>query len=93
MKLVFVWVLFLLVFAACSNEKSIKQGNGNLSGEQLYKEKCGGCHALYKKDQFTVGDWDTVIARMEKKARLDNLQSKLIREYLVIQTDSLKKRN
>ncbi len=93
MKLVFVWLLFLLVFAACSNEKSIKQGNGNLSGEQLYKEKCGGCHALYRQEKFGTGDWDSVIVRMEKKARLDEYQSKLIREYLVVQSDSLKKRN
>lgn len=93
MRLTFIWVLFLLIFAGCSNEKSIKQGNGNLSGEQLYKEKCGGCHALYQRDKFSERDWDTVIARMEKKARLDDHQSKLIREYLVVQTDSLKKRN
>ncbi|NCS81058.1 MAG: hypothetical protein COZ80_07410 [Ignavibacteria bacterium CG_4_8_14_3_um_filter_37_9] len=93
MKLVFVWLLFFVVFVGCSTEKSIKQGNGILSGEQLYKEKCGGCHALYQRDKFKEGDWDSVIVRMEKKARLDDNQSKLIREYLVVQSDSLKNRN
>ena len=90
MKLVYFLVLVLFVFASCSNEKSIKQGNGNLSGEQLYKEKCGGCHALYQREKFGERDWDSVIVRMEKKARLDDHQSKLIREFLVVQTDSLK---
>lgn len=93
MKLVFVWVLFFLIYEGCSNEKSIKQDNGNFSGEQLYKEKCGGCHALYRREKYEEGDWDSIIARMEKKARLDEHQSKLIREYLVVHTDSLKKRN
>ena len=93
MKLVFVWLFFLLVFAGCSNEKSIKQGNGNLSGEQLYKEKCGGCHALYQRDKYSNGDLENVLVRMAKKAHLDEHQSKLIREYLVVQNDSLKKRN
>lgn len=93
MKLVFVLFFLILVFTGCSNEKTIKQGNGNLSGEQLYKEKCGGCHALYQRDKFSEGDWDSVITRMEKKARLDEHQSKLIREYLIVQTDSLNKRN
>ena len=93
MRLIYVWVLFFLIYAGCSNEKSIKQGNDNLSGEQLYKEKCGGCHALYQREKFGVGNWDSIIARMEKKARLDEHQSKLIREYLVVQRDSLKNRN
>ena len=93
MKLVFVWLLFLLAFAGCSNEKSIKRGNGNLSGEQLYKEKCGGCHALYQRDKYSNGDLENVLVRMAKKAHLDEHQSKLIREYLVVQNDSLKKRN
>jgi len=89
MKLVFVWLFFLLVFAGCSNEKSIKQGNGNLSGEQLYKEKCGGCHALYQRDKYSNGDLENVLVRMAKKAHLDEHQSKLIRKYLAVQSDSL----
>lgn len=90
MKLVFIWILFNLVFIGCSTENSSKRGNGIFIGEQLYKEKCGGCHALYQKGKFTRGDWDSIIIRMEKKARLNEYQSKLIREYLVFQTDSLK---
>ena len=90
MRLTFIRVLFLLIYAGCSNENSIKQGNGNLSGEQLYKEKRGGCHALYQRDKYGERDWDSVIVRMEKKARLDDNQSKIIREFLIVQTDSLK---
>ncbi len=92
MKLFFVQIFVLFALAGCSSERSIKQNKGNSTAEQLYKDKCGGCHALYQRDKFTIGDRDIVIARMEKKARLDDLQSKLIREYLVVQNDSLTKR-
>jgi len=78
----------------CSGEKSIKgNDSGNFTAEQLYKDKCGGCHALYEKEKYSNDEWESVLVRMEKKAHLDESQSKLIRQYLISQTDSVKKQN
>ncbi|MCK9209931.1 MAG: hypothetical protein M0P61_03745 [Ignavibacteriaceae bacterium] len=91
MKLISLQILVLLAFAGCSSERSIKQNaNGNITAEQLYKDKCGGCHALYQREKFAKGDWESVLVRMEKKAHLDMDQSNLIRQYLIAQTDSVK---
>lgn len=94
MKLITLQFLMLLTFMGCSGEKSIKQNNNeNFTVEQLYKDKCGGCHALYQREKFAEGDWESVLVRMEKKAHLDVIQSKLIRQYLISQTDSVKSKN
>jgi hypothetical protein len=93
MRLTLVQIFILLALAGCSSERSIKQKNGNSTAEQLYKDKCGGCHTLYQREKFADGYWGDVLVRMEKKAHLNEYQSRLIREYLVVKPDSLKNMN
>ncbi|MFA6599128.1 MAG: hypothetical protein WCS69_15500 [Ignavibacteriaceae bacterium] len=84
MKIIFLHLLILLTFAGCSGKKLIddNQDAGN-TAKVLYKNKCGGCHALYPKDKLTPQQWESTLVRMGKKAHLNDKQSELIHKYLL----------
>lgn len=41
------------------------------SGESLFKERCGGCHALHGYDEFGVNVWPSVIETMIANSALE----------------------
>jgi cytochrome c5 len=52
-------------------------------GFVIYKNKCAGCHHLYKPAQYTIRQWDPIIKKMFPKAKVtDSLQQALISDYL-----------
>jgi len=84
MKIIFLQLLILLLFTGCSGNKLIDHNaDGSNRAETLYKNKCGGCHALYPKDKLTPQQWESTLVRMGKKAHLNDKQSELIHQYLL----------
>ena len=50
----------------------------------LYENNCGKCHALFSADKFTKEQWEPIVLRMQKKARITDEQRDLVFNYLVM---------
>ncbi|OGU69859.1 MAG: hypothetical protein A2499_01115 [Stygiobacter sp. RIFOXYC12_FULL_38_8] len=69
-------VLILLFIVGCASAiYSSKE-------EKLYVEKCGGCHRVYAKDEFSKEHWLKEFDEMTKRAKLDEAQKMMMRNYL-----------
>ncbi len=79
--------VFLIAGAAASSaaSESLKLSE-NLNGKDLHELKCAKCHRLYDPKDYDPESWETWKAKMKKKARLNEEESRLIFGYL----DSLK---
>ncbi len=54
-------------------------------GKMLYENNCAKCHSLYETNEFSAEKWKPIIARMQKKARLDDIQGQKIYNYVTMQ--------
>ncbi len=52
------------------------------TGRELYVNKCGGCHNLYLPARYTKQEWQQIMDKMQKPAKIDNSQKELINMYL-----------
>jgi hypothetical protein len=70
--------IIVLLLTGC-----VSQPAGTMDkAEYLYKNKCGGCHKIYKKDDFSNEKWSKIIASMKIKARLTETEEHIIKDYL-----------
>jgi cytochrome c5 len=53
-------------------------------GKSLYDNNCAKCHKLYDAKDFSSEEWKPIVARMQKKAHLDDLQGQKIYNYLTM---------
>lgn len=53
-------------------------------GKSLYDNNCAKCHRLYDAKDFSAEEWKPIVARMQKKAHLDDLQGQKIYNYLTM---------
>lgn len=51
-------------------------------GKGLYEARCANCHKMFSPTDFTQAEWAPILTRMQKKARLDDEQMSLVREYV-----------
>lgn len=51
-------------------------------GQSLYDNNCAKCHKLFAATDFSQQEWKPILARMQKKARLDDAEMGLITNYL-----------
>jgi len=51
-------------------------------GKGLFEQNCGKCHKLFSPTAFTQTEWEPILKRMQPKARLDDQQMDLVREYV-----------
>ncbi|WP_293873331.1 c-type cytochrome [Flavobacterium sp.] len=51
------------------------------AGKLLYENNCAKCHRLYDTKEFSSEEWKPLVARMQKKAHLDDLQGQRIYNY------------
>ncbi|KUO63494.1 hypothetical protein APF79_06900 [bacterium BRH_c32] len=75
MKIVFSLVLLFLAGCVSTIIYSSK-------GEELYSNKCSGCHRLHSKTEFTSEKWKSEIEEMGKKAKLSDDEKRMLIEYL-----------
>jgi len=54
-------------------------------GKNLYENSCARCHKLYDANKFTHEEWKPILARMQKKAKLDDTQMASISHYITSQ--------
>ena len=90
-----VFYLFLmLVILACSpalyipkladSQKAGVSVDSLAMGRKIYVNNCSSCHSLYLPDQFTRGEWAKVMPVMQRKAKIDNEQRRMIVKYLAV---------
>ncbi len=53
-------------------------------GKMLYDNNCAKCHKLYDAKDFSAEEWKPIVARMQKKAHLDDMQGLKIYNYLTM---------
>ena len=53
-------------------------------GRKLYIGNCGSCHSLFVPENYTASEWAKNVARMKKRAKITDEQSKLILQYVTI---------
>ena len=51
-------------------------------GQYLYENKCGSCHFLYKPAKHTEEEWDKLMVKMAKKAKLSDSDKEIVKKYL-----------
>jgi hypothetical protein len=52
------------------------------NGYDLYKNKCGNCHYLFKPDRYTQEQWGHILSEMKTKAKLTDEEYLKIKIYL-----------
>lgn len=52
-------------------------------GREIYAEKCGTCHKIYKPEKFNVKKWEEIMVVMAPKAELTDTEREYIFRYLV----------
>lgn len=75
MKIIFSLILLFIAGCAATIIYCSK-------GEELYYNKCSGCHRLHSKTEFTSEKWKSEVEEMSKKARLNEDEKRMIIEYL-----------
>ena len=51
-------------------------------GKSLYENSCARCHKLYEPKKFTQEEWKPILVRMQKKAKLDDVNMASITNYI-----------
>ena len=51
-------------------------------GEDLFNLKCGRCHGLPSPSEFTIADWQPIMARMAPKAKLNADETNWVLAYV-----------
>jgi len=52
------------------------------NGFELYQSNCGGCHELKNELAYSKEQWQVILPKMAKEARLDAAQEKSIGNYI-----------
>ncbi|MEP7093156.1 MAG: cytochrome c [Flavobacterium sp.] len=51
-------------------------------GQTLYSNNCAKCHKLFEPKKFTQEEWHPILVKMQKKAKLDDVQMASITNYI-----------
>ncbi|MDQ6469109.1 cytochrome c [Flavobacterium sp. LHD-80] len=52
------------------------------AGKSLYENSCAKCHKLYEPTKFTKEEWQPILVRMQKKAKVDDTNMASITNYI-----------
>lgn len=53
------------------------------NGYNVFAEKCQKCHKLKDPAKFTTEDWNKILPKMAKKAKLTDDQTALVKTYVI----------
>ncbi len=87
-------VIATLIFSACSTalylpsdmdaKASMIPLDSLMKGRKLYINKCSSCHNLYLPEKYTTAGWDTLLPRMQERAKISNSEINIIKKYLFV---------
>jgi hypothetical protein len=58
-------------------------------GYSIYDDKCTDCHGVKKPQDFTEDEWNSIMPKMGRKAKLDTNQYKLVFRYILTKREAL----
>jgi hypothetical protein len=62
------------------------------SGCQLYIQKCANCHRVYYPANYTATEWQHLLPKMFKKAKISSdIEKKLLQQYILSKREIVKK--
>ena len=53
-------------------------------GKAIYDTKCGRCHKLPTTSDFTAEEWQPIMLRMQKKAKITDEERELVYNYVTM---------
>lgn len=86
-----VAVVSISIAAACSSALYMPDSDNTApgvnildlqAGRKLYVSKCGSCHTLVLPEKYSADQWQSLVDKMETKAKITPDEKKLIVEYL-----------
>ena len=78
-------LLLLLLAVACETVPVKQQAAGSgpvAEGEDLYRNSCARCHALFMPQSYTASEWKFYVRKYGRKARLAKTKRSKVCEYL-----------
>ena len=51
-------------------------------GRKLFAANCASCHTLYSPSKFSTDQWEKIMVKMQKKAKIDDAKRDSILMYL-----------
>jgi mono/diheme cytochrome c family protein len=79
-----------LILASCTTSLYVPSRSfGSISsedlkkGRQLYITNCASCHTLYLPNQYDAVTWQHNLDEMQERAKINDMEKKLIFDYLV----------
>lgn len=61
---------------------AVVTSNELAEGKGLYENNCAKCHNLYNPSDYTAEEWNPILERMKKKAKIDDATTAKIYAYL-----------
>jgi len=52
------------------------------AGQSMYENNCAKCHKLFSPTDFNQAEWAPILVRMQRKAKLDDMQIASITTYI-----------
>ena len=52
-------------------------------GYSIYNDKCTECHGTKKPQDFSVDDWNSIMPKMGRNAKLDSVQYAMVFHYIL----------
>lgn len=80
MRFIMGFIVALILFG-CSNP-AFKHDTKFPEGQNLYFSKCGGCHKIYDRDNYTPQQWKKIMKDMTARSKLKDNEMKSILEFL-----------
>ena len=89
-KILAIALLGMLIYSCASKPVSTSTpvvSSANLTavqteGKALYENNCAKCHKLYDTKAFSEDKWIPILARMQKKAKLQDADREKIYAYI-----------
>src|SRR5207244_2847707 len=59
------------------------------AGRRIYMVRCTECHSMRPVGGYSGGEWRPIVAKMARKAKLDDAQKQTLLDYLITTSDTL----
>ena len=93
-KLLSAFALITVLASCSSSKKAVAETNEAkqvtltpelAQGKELFDTKCGKCHKLPNTANFSAEEWEPIMLRMQKKAKITDEERVLVYNYVTMQ--------